>query len=319
MLIALGGGAVTLQVMGPPEARPLTVVQEAPAEVPAAGAAVTAGALRARLPEPLQRFVDPDLVEDSPNGLMPRVAADGRAPMRAYARSFNQAETRPRVALILGGIGLNQALSEQAIETLPLTVALAFSPYAARPVPLLERARQRGFETLLALPTEPAGYPVNDPGNRALLTGLYWAENSQRLDWLLTRFPGHVGAVGALGAMRGERFAALGEPFGLMQERLASRGLLYFDARPGAPNPQRAWGRTADVVIDEPHTRAEIDQRLGQLERVARDRGAALGYLGEVSPVALQRVTEWANGIEFRSAVLAPVTAVMTRPDSAAR
>lgn len=323
VVLVFGGGALRLASLGPPE-RPsaaavaVAVAEEPPAPVDAAPA-IAWSALQTRLASGLQRYVDPNLLEGSPHGVLPRIGPDGLMPMRAYARDFNRGETRPRVALILGGIGLSNALTEQAIETLPPTVALAFSPYGARPEPLIERARRRGFETLLAIPMEPAGFPMNDPGNRALLTGLSWTDNAERLDALLALYPGHVGAVGALGAMRGERFAALAEPFSRLQIALADRGLLYFDPRPGAGDPQRAWGRVADVVVDDPATRGEIDARLAQLERVARARGAALGYLGEVTPVALERVSAWAAGIEMRSVVLAPVTAVMRRPEDATR
>ncbi|MDB5413400.1 MAG: divergent polysaccharide deacetylase family protein [Rubritepida sp.] len=309
-----------LAALGPPgSATPQLAAAEPeqPAAIEAPLPSPPGAALLTRLPAGLQRHIEPELIEASPFGILPRIGPDGLMPMRAYARSFSRDETRPRVALIMGGIGMSNSLSEQAIETLPITIALAFSPYAARPAPLLERARERGFETLLALPMEPTGFPMNDPGNRALLTGLPWAENAQRLDWLMARYPGHVGAIGALGTMRGERFAALTEPFSRVQLALAERGLLYFDARPGAPSPQRSWGRTVDVVVDEPPTRGEIDQRLNQLERMARERGGALGYLGEVTPVALERIAAWAAGIETRSVVLAPVTAVMRRPESA--
>ena len=320
-LLGFGGGALTLAVLGPPEAAapmlaaPIEATPEPPAQVEAAMAA--APALRG-IPESLHRYLDPALIEYAAIGPLPRIAADGRMPMRVYARPFDPQETRSRVALILGGIGLRASLSEQAIQTLPPQLALAFNPYAVNPASLIEQARGRGFETLLALPMEPTGYPMNDPGHRALLTGLPAGENAQRLEWLLSRYPGHVGAVGALGQMRGERFAAMTEPYAQMQLALAARGLLYFDARPGVPNPQRSWGLTVDVVLDEPPTRGEIDRRLSQLERLARERGSALGYLGEVTPVALERVSAWLAGLETRGLVLAPVTAVMRRPDTAA-
>lgn len=320
VILVFGGGALRLAALGPPErpaAVPVAAADEPPAPVEAAPA-IAWSALQTRLPSGLQRYVDPNLLEGTAAGVLPRIGPDGLMPLRAYARDFSRDETRPRVALIVGGIGLSAALSEQAIETLPPTVALAFNPYAARPDPLIERARHRGFETLLAIPMEPAGFPMNDPGNRALLTGLSWTENAQRLDRLLALYPGHVGAVGAVGAQRGERFAALAEPFSRLQIALADRGLLYFDPRPGAGDPQRAWGRGVDVVVDDPPARSEIDARLAQLERTARARGAALGYLGEVTPVALERISAWAAGIEMRSVVLAPVTAVMRRPQDAA-
>lgn len=320
VILVFGGGALRLAALGPPErpaAGPMTAVADEPPAPVEAAPAIAWSALQTRLAPGLQRYVDPNLLESSAAGILPRIGPDGLMPLRAYARGFNRDETRPRVALIVGGIGLSAALSEQAIETLPPTVALAFNPYAARPDPLIERARRRGFETLVALPMEPAGFPMNDPGNRALLTGLSWAENAQRLDRLLALYPGHVGAVGAVGNLRGERFAALAEPFSRLQIALADRGLLYFDPRPGAGDPQRAWGRGVDVVVDDPPERSGIDARLTQLERAARARGAALGYLGEVTPVALERISAWAAGIEMRSVVLAPVTAVMRRPQDA--
>lgn len=315
VLLGLGGGGMTLAWLGPPAA-PVAATEPpiATIETPPASPPVPRG-----VPANLARHVDPALVEDTPAGALPRIGTDDRMPMRAYARPFDRQDTRPRVALILGGIGLRSGLSEQAIRSLPPQLALAFTPYAADPLPLIEQARDRGFETLLALPMEPTGFPVNDPGHRALLTGLSAGENAQRLEWLLARYPGHLGAVGALTAMRGERFAALAEPFGQMQLALSARGLLYFDARPGAPNPQRAWGLAVDLVVDDPPTRGEMDQRLAQLERLARERGGALGYLGELTPVSLQRVSEWWAGLESRGLVLAPVSAMTRRPEIAGR
>ncbi|UPY36987.1 divergent polysaccharide deacetylase family protein [Sediminicoccus sp. KRV36] len=319
VLAGLGGGGVTLAILGPPPAAPIHLVQNA-AERPAAveTPAPSVPPLRG-VPENLVRHLDPALVEYTAMGAMPRIGPDGRMPMRVYARPFDRQDPRPRVALILGGIGLRTSLSEEAIRTLPPQIGLAFTPYALNPASLIEQARDRGFETLLALPMEPTGFPMNDPGHRALLTGLSAGENAQRLDWLLARYPGHVGAVGALTSMRGERFAALAEPFAQMQLALNARGLLYFDARPGAPNPERAWGLAVDVVVDEPHTRGEMDQRLALLERLARERGGALGYLGEVTPVSLQRLSEWFARLDSRGVVLAPVTAMMRRPEMAAR
>lgn len=209
---------------------------------------------------------------------------------------------------------MSTEVSALAIQSLPVAVGLAFNPYATEPGPLLQQARLRGFETLLALPLEPTGFPMNDPGPRALLTGLPRAENAQRLAWLLRRQAGHVGVIGALGPLRGERFAALPEPFEAMQRRIEAAGLLYIDPRPGVPSPRLVWGRSVDVVLDAPSTRAEIDLRLTQLERAARERGAAMGYLGEASPVAVERISIWAAGLAARGVVLAPPSALMLPP-----
>lgn len=322
ILAALLAGLLTLQLLGPPsEAQPDTslaapepaaTLTQTPAPTHAVVAALPAASPGAApMPVTIQAFVEAGLVEPSADGPLPRVAPDGRSPMQAYARPFDAREARPRLAIVLGGLGMNTALAEQATASLPPAIGLAFSPYATAAPAMILRARARGFETLLALPMEPTGYPLNDPGERALLTGLPPGENAARLDWLLARFPGHAGVIGALGPLRGERFANLAAPYEAMQSTLARRGLYFLDARPGAPAPARAVGRSLDAVLDEGTSRAEFDQRLAALERLARERGAALGYVGEATPVALARLGDWAAGLESRGVVLAPPSALV--------
>ena len=57
------------------------------------------------------------------------------------------------------------------------------------------------------------------------------------------------------------------------------RGLLYVDPRPGAAPLPLVWSRSVDLVIDEPAAAAEIDAKLAQLARLARDRRAARSAL----------------------------------------
>jgi polysaccharide deacetylase 2 family uncharacterized protein YibQ len=262
---------------------------------------------------------DPALLEATRHGMVPRRGPEGRTSIRAYGRDFDRRDSRPRIAVVVADIGLSATQTEEAIRRLPPQVALALSPYAARPAQAAERARERGMETLISIPMEPAGYPLNDPGDRALLTGRPMAENLDLLDWALSRAQGYVGAIGAVGGMRGERFAALEGSIGPVQEALLGRGLLYLDPRPGAPPPARAWGRSVDVLLDEPAgTGGEIDRRLAELERIARDRGGALGLAGAASPVVVERLAAWAAGLDQRGLVLAPVSAMIRRPESGA-
>lgn len=294
VLVLLLGGGVVLVALGPPPAEEVVVVAEAPPEPDA--------------PAPL-----PEAAPEPPPPL-PAAAPPATPPRLAFARPAPTVEGRIPVAIIAGGLGMSVEVTVQAIQSLPVAVGLAFSPYANEPGPLLQQARLRGFETLLALPLEPTGFPLNDPGPRALLTGLSRAENAQRLEWLLRRHGGHVGVVGALGPLRGERFAALPDQFEAMQRGLEAAGFLYIDPRPGQPAPRLVWGRSVDVVLDAPSTRAEIELRLTQLERAARERGSAMGYLGEATPVAVERVSAWAAAVAARGLVLVPPSALMLPP-----
>jgi hypothetical protein len=341
VLALLGGGAGYLAWLGPPEtppppvaaapteAPPPALVIASPTPRPAQAAPATPAALpvappppplaepaaRPPAPDPGIPPPDPALMEPTRHGFVPRLGPGERSSIRAYARPFDREDRRPRVAVILGGIGLNGQYSEEAIRRLPGAVTLAFSPYAARAEPLLERARARGMEVLTALPMEPAGFGARaDPGDRALLTALPVGENLDRLDWALSRIAGQVGVVGAEGGMRGERFAANPELLLTLQATLTNRGLLYIDPRPGAPAPSRAFGRAVDLVLDEPPTRGEVERRLAELEAMAREAGSALGYAGDPVPSVVAALAAWSAGLEERGVVLAPVTAVIRRP-----
>ncbi len=255
-------------------------------------------------------------------GKLPRIGADRRTPMQAYASPFNATDPRPRVAVLLGGIGMNEAESLAAMAALPAAISLAVSPYAFRPEAMLDQARNGGHEFLVSIPMEPLGYPLNDPGNRALLTGATEATNAQRLEWVLSRFGGYVGATGALGTLRGERFAAATDQMAPVLDTLADRGLLYVDPRPNVARltgsaAQRGAGRGVDIVLDEPPGRTDIDQKLAQLEQAARDRGSALGIAGRPTPVTIARIAAWASSLATRGIALAPVSVVVQMPRAA--
>jgi len=227
---------------------------------------------------------------DIASGQLPRIGPDGTPPMRAYAAHFDVTDQRPRVALLVAGIGTNLAESAAAVTGLPPAVSLAVSPYASRLAPVLAEARAAGHELLVSLPLEPQSYPLNDPGHHALLTGASLARNAQLLDWALTRFTGYVGATGALGELRGERFAAAGEQMERVFDTLAQRGLLYVDPRPNArriAGPQNAAVayRGVDLVVDDPGGQEAVDAALARLD------DGSYGYCEETGePISLKRL-----------------------------
>ncbi|MDE2517241.1 MAG: divergent polysaccharide deacetylase family protein, partial [Rhodospirillales bacterium] len=248
---------------------------------------------------------------------LPRIGPDGQAAMAVYAAPFAAPATTPRIALVLGGIGMDAEASQAAIRVLPGAVTLAVSPYAPDPAPLLAQARAAGHEYLVELPLEPARYPLNDPGPQTLLTGAPAGQNKMRLDWALTRFAGYVGAIGALAGMQGERFAHDPVLMHRLARRLAGRGLLYVDPRPGAAALPDLWQRDVDVVIDTPPDRAAIAAALGRLAALARRNGSALGYAASPATTTLAAIAAWAGTLAGQRLVLAPASAIMHPPPAA--
>jgi polysaccharide deacetylase 2 family uncharacterized protein YibQ len=329
VLAVLGIGGVAVELAGPPSpvARPASVAEPdaAPAKsaIEAAAQAILAQRPGQGTAGPIAA-PNPALQEPAPErdgSMLPRIAADGRTPGQLYARGFAAAEpARPRIGLILAGIGLNEADSAQAARALPAEVTLAISPYAPQPAPVLPIAREMGHEMLLAIPMEPQGFPLNDPGDHALLTDAAPAENARSLDWALGRFAGYAGTTGALGnKLNGERFQSLPEQIDPVLSTLAARGLFYVDPRPGQPALAHVWSRAIDLTVDDTSERAAIEAKLAELERIARDKGSALGLVGTPSPVAIDRIAAWASGINERGFSLAPASALMRPPAGAAQ
>jgi polysaccharide deacetylase 2 family uncharacterized protein YibQ len=255
------------------------------------------------------------LVEMSRYGPLPAIAPDGRRPFDAYARPPGGApSTGPRVAIVLGGLGLSALTTETAIDRLPAEITLAFAPYGDELERLSARARQAGHELLLHLPLEPYDYPDNDPGPHTLLTGLDPEQNRDRLHWLLSRFSGYAGVVNYMGA----RFTASEDALRPFLGEIRDRGLVYIDdgssPRSAAPAVARDIGLSVAVatrVVDAVPTRTAIDEALRQLEDSARETGSALG-IGSALPVSIDAIREWARGLEARGVVLVPATALVS-------
>ena len=136
----------------------------------------------------------------SPDGLLPKICVDGRRPWQVYARPFNNSEPRPRVAIVLSGLGLSSAATESAIQGLPGGVTLAFHPYADNLQQWINLARAAGHEVLINLPLEPLDYPKDDPGPQALFTAFKPVENIERLNWALSRVTGYTGVSTHMGS-----------------------------------------------------------------------------------------------------------------------
>lgn len=309
VLAVAAAGAVTLQVLGP-----------LPHPAPVAAAAVSQPQAPVKTPEWDGRIADPDpaLLEPghgTPPGMLPRIAADGRMPRQVYAWPVLPTDGRSRVALVLAGFGTAEADSRTAIA-LPGPVSLAVSAYGRSPDPLLAAARAAGHELLASVPMEPERFPLDDAGRFSLLTGASPEANQAMLETVMARIQGYVGLTGASDGLRGERFAAQGGGMPQVLAEAARRGLLYLDPRPPAAGvaalPAGTYGAVVDVVIDagDPPARAEIEGRLVALERVARERGTAIGLVGRLRPVTLERIAAWAQDAEARGFVLVPISAV---------
>ncbi|MDD9903812.1 MAG: divergent polysaccharide deacetylase family protein [Rhodospirillaceae bacterium] len=258
---------------------------------------------------------DPKLVERTDIGMLPIVGADGRRPWRVYSRPFNVLEKRPKVAIVVTGLGVSFNATESVVGILPGEVTLAFAPFARKLKDWIDTARGAGHEVLINLPMEPRGYPRDDPGPFGLLTALDTEQNRRRLDWVLSRMTGYVGVTNYMGG----RFTANQSAMRPVLREMERRGLMFLDsmetaasAAPKLAPKLRLPFAMNDKVIDRVVSRTAIDAALAEIERIAKARGSAVA-LAHPYPVTVRRLQRWVGGLDEKGLVLAPITAVVAK------
>jgi len=265
--------------------------------------------------KPLRAAPNPALIEKSSAGPLSIFERDEREAWRVYARPFNNPKSKPRIAIVLYGLGTSATASRTAIQGLPGAITLAFSPYADRLTGWVREARTAGHEVMLMVPMEPTNYPQFDPGPQAPLTTLSDKQNIGRLEWILDRSVGYVGVVNYMGS----RFTRSHTHMRLVLGALRKRGLLYLESHNAMRHTVGDIARmlklpfaATNLQLDQAASRLAIDSQLRETERLARRLGHAVA-MGFPYPVTLERIGKWAKSVEKRGFVLAPVSAISKR------
>lgn len=258
---------------------------------------------------------DPMLVEQTVIGPLPRIAEDGARAWHVYAHPAPPANGRPRIAVVISGMGLSEVQTRLAMQRLPAPVSLAFTPYGEQLQEWVAQARAAGHEVLLELPMEPYDYPENDPGPHALLTSLSAEENTDRLEWLLSRFSGYAGVINFFGG----KFSTAETALGPVMAELKGRGLMIVDNQSASRSKISDVAKQIDLPfvsatsqLDTDLTAAGIDAKLADLEKKAVAEGFAAA-VGSPFPLTIERINLWAEQLNAKGIILVPVTALISK------
>ncbi len=264
---------------------------------------------------PLTPAPQGNVTETTSFGPLPRVASNGETASHIYERttSLNVIHSdAPKIALMLGGMGLNKKLTQAAIRNLPADVTLAFAPYGDDLQDQVNQARAEGHEVFLQVPLEPVGFPVTNPGPKTLMGDGTEAENIDALRWHMSRFAGYAGVVNYMGG----RFLAMPKAIAPVLGELNRRGIPFLEdgsmalsSTENAAKPMRAKVKRAMVVIDANPSPEAITAALTQLEEQATGTGFAIGT-GTGLEVTIDTVREWSKAAAERGIILVPMTAV---------
>lgn len=213
---------------------------------------------------------------------------------RRNARPFDINDPRPRIAVVLVGLGPLHGMTAAAIDELPAEITLSFDPNDRALPAWVGLAHALGHEVMLDLPPSQDAAPL--------------AGGVQRLDWVADRASGYVGLAATGSASQ----APLPGGWPTLIRATSQRGLLLLDATPGAgfrPIGSGAGLSVADVSIDDQADRVSIDAQLAVLEARARQAGFAIG-VAKGYPVTIERLLAWSRSLPDKNLALAPMSAM---------
>jgi uncharacterized protein len=291
------------------EAQKVEILEAEPQETVETETAIIVSPRRSLKPAPLA-----EVSEAGPYGALPRIGERNRKPQTVYARPVAMGvlhSDMPKVAILLGGMGLNRELTQKATRELPGEVTFAFAPYGDDLQAQVNKARAQGHEILLQLPLEPFGYPATNPGPKTLMAGADGNANLDALVWHMGRFAGYVGITNYMGG----RFLGEMQALRPVLAELKKRGLVFLDDGTAPRSMAAEVGKVVGVpvknarkVIDADPSAEAIDQALAELEAEARESGFAIGT-GTGLEVTIEAIDQWSRSLAEKGILLVPVSA----------
>ncbi|HEY3916352.1 MAG TPA: divergent polysaccharide deacetylase family protein [Stellaceae bacterium] len=242
---------------------------------------------------------------------VPAPAAEQPAWLRFAAAVSTDMRDRPRVAIVIDDLGLDRPRTERVMG-LPAAVTLSFLPYSDDLPQLIAAARRNGHEMIVHVPMEPIDGKI-DMGPNGLATNLSHDEVVRRLDWDLARLDGYVGINNHMGS----RFTEDVQGMGWVMDVLKARGLMFLDSRTignsvgakaaaaaGVPFAER------DVFLDDDQHATAVEQRLKELEAIARKKGVAVA-IGHPHDATIAALIGWIANLPQKNIVLVPLTEIV--------
>lgn len=264
------------------------------------------GSQNALVPAPIS-----GLTRLSSYGQVPAISRTGVTPLSAYKRPFSASSSAKTVSIIIGGLGVNAGLTQQAIDDLPPEVTLSFAAHSSGLRSWVSKARAKGHEVLIELPLESHTFDASETGAaRALMASRNTGSNPRNLDWLLSRSQGAFGVTNYNGDLFLNRADAVAPLF----EQLRKMGLSFvFDGSVSAPSLS-AISASAKLpyaagynLIDRQADRPSIDAELSRLSETAKLGASPIG-VGFTYPDTITAVKQWTNAISAQGLTLAPAS-----------
>lgn len=252
------------------------------------------------------------LTRRSKFGPVPSKAAGSS--LSAYRRPYTRKAGKKPVSIIVGGLGVNRGLTQDAIEKLPADVTLSFAAHSVGLQEWINTARADGHEVLIEIPMESAAFDPAEPGaDRALRVTVPPAENGRRLDWMMSRAQGYAGLIN----FNGDLFLTRTDAAAAYMDHLSKSGVGFFTdgafetpSLPSLAKSMRQPYKTGHGLIDPDPIAQVISARLIGLSQSAQSGSHPVG-VGFGYPETLSEVQAWIASLDAQNLQLAPATSAL--------
>ena len=185
----------------------------------------------------------------------------------------------PKVAIIIDDLGYDKKLAGKLSDLNPrLTFSiLPFSPYQHS---IAKLSKNKGLELMLHLPMEPVEYPAVNPGPGTLLTSMTPDQLVHQLKKNLKAVPYIKGVNNHMGSKMTAESSQMYQIFSILKKN----DLFFIDSRTTAQTLCKPSARLfqipfaqRDVFLDHQQDAQFIRKQIGELIRIARHKGYAVG------------------------------------------
>ena len=313
-----GGAAMRWRVELPRESSPTQLNAAISRAVESVGARVLSGresildggGQAVTLRVGLQRRATHEIVLIRPGRVEPKPTRGEPVPLPA--------EPLARLALVLFGIGEDQALAAQVCGRAEVfSVAVPAVDLHGRAV--MKLARKSNREIVLQIPMEPERYPRQNPGPGTLLVNMSPRRIENDARRYLEEADGVVAAANLMGS-----FATQDETFMTAVYAAVKRANMSFlHIQPAPRSVCRTLAATQGIAYDEPDALLDAEARHNDLRALDRSWDAALeAARTRGHAIVLVRVTaataKWMDAAlapkRLEGVVLSPLTQVIRRP-----
>lgn len=275
----------------------------------------------APLPQPQAEVIDPELPPTTPyfnpqvaikvgEDYLPTVSKQGDTSIKAYAQPPLPQEQlgAHTLSLVIGGLGDNLDLINQATQTFPTTITLAFYPDGAYVKDNHPLVRTKGYETLLMLPLETMAFPLDDPGPLTLLTGDEQSKRLQNLQTCLGKVTGYVGVMNSGGG----RFLRIDRCQRWLLEYIKEHGLLYAETKNylSSMTPDIASEINSAYIALTPNQDQNISlaQQLKLIQEETLQNKHTVGYITLQDVAQIPMVQDWIGKLSAQKISLIPIS-----------